>query len=50
MGNLVAYNSNTDKWNNWRFDDYKGGYIYPNIGIPENFTVAEYEILQIIKK
>ena len=46
MGNLVAKDSN-----NWFFGNYNGGYnIYPDIGIPANFTVEEYEVFQVIKK
>jgi hypothetical protein len=44
MGNLYHIErswSNTDR-----------GYAdpYPNIGIPENFTVESYEVFQVIKK
>ena len=45
MGNL-----HTNGSNDWRFGNYNGGYIYPDIGIPANFTVEEYEVFQVIKK
>ena len=41
MGNLFYYNS--DNWTN-------NGGVYPNIGIPKNFTVEDYEVFQVIKQ
>ena len=45
MGNLCATNSD-----NWLFGNHNGGYIYPNLGIPADFIVEEYEVFQVIKK
>ena len=41
MGNLDCYNSK-----NWG----SGNISYPNIGIPANFIVENYEVFQLIKK
>jgi hypothetical protein len=45
MGNLYYYD--TGGWSNI----YRShANAYPNIGIPENFTVESYEVFQVIKK
>ncbi|POG69906.1 hypothetical protein GLOIN_2v1622042, partial [Rhizophagus irregularis DAOM 181602=DAOM 197198] len=44
MGNL--YNCN----NNWSNIERGHGDNYPNIGIPENFEVEDYEVFQVIEK
>ncbi|PKY31935.1 hypothetical protein RhiirB3_449793, partial [Rhizophagus irregularis] len=44
MGNLYNYN------NNWSIKNRPFGIAYPNIGIPEDFIVEDYEVFQIIKK
>ncbi|CAB4407429.1 unnamed protein product [Rhizophagus irregularis] len=42
MGGLHCYNS--DSWVN------NSGNYYPNIGIPENFDVEDFEVFQVIKR
>ncbi|GBC01815.1 hypothetical protein RclHR1_04340012 [Rhizophagus clarus] len=44
MGNIYNYS------NNWSNKDRGYGDIYPNIGIPTNFKVEDYEVFQVIKK
>ncbi|POG69923.1 hypothetical protein GLOIN_2v147333 [Rhizophagus irregularis DAOM 181602=DAOM 197198] len=45
MGNIYCHN------NNWSNEDHGyGDNIYPNIGIPKNFEVEDYEVFQVIKK
>ncbi|RIA94912.1 hypothetical protein C1645_873155 [Glomus cerebriforme] len=44
MGNLYCNN------NNWYFKVYSDGYRYPNLKIPEDFAVEDYEVFQVIKK
>ncbi|RGB29617.1 hypothetical protein C1646_745261 [Rhizophagus diaphanus] len=43
MGSLICKNSN-----NWTY--YTGCTIYPNIGIPSNFTIENYEAFSIVKQ
>ena len=48
MGNFWCHGTN-----NWNF--YDSGNVdcntaYPKIGIPEEFTVENYEVFQVIKK
>ncbi|GET03557.1 hypothetical protein GLOIN_2v1868927 [Rhizophagus clarus] len=43
MGSLFCPDSN-----NWTYD--ASGIRYPNIGIPSNFTVENYEVFQLIKQ
>src|SRR2546421_356385 len=43
MGNLYCLYSN-----NWNYH-YNNGEYYPNIGIPANFEVEDYEVFQVIK-
>ena len=42
MGELYCPDSN-----NWIYNNT--GNFYPNIGIPANFTIEDYEVFQIIK-
>jgi hypothetical protein len=44
MGNLYCSD------NNWYYQIYSEGEHYPNIGIPPNFEVEDYEVFQIVKK
>ncbi|EXX76714.1 hypothetical protein GLOIN_2v1776175 [Rhizophagus irregularis DAOM 181602=DAOM 197198] len=44
MGNLYCYK------NIWSCEIYIDGDRYPNIGIPVNFEVEDYEVFQVIKK
>ncbi len=44
MGNFLCYGNN-----NWANNDTNGVH-YPNIGIPQNFIVENYEVFQVIKK
>jgi hypothetical protein len=44
MGNLWYDN------NNWSYNNFYNGNLYPKIGIPENFEVEDYEVFQVIKK
>ncbi|GES81067.1 hypothetical protein GLOIN_2v1870090 [Rhizophagus clarus] len=45
MGDLLCQGTN-----NWYFYNAGVGIIYPKIGIPERFTVENYEVFQVIKK
>jgi hypothetical protein len=44
IGNLIRNNIK------WYYEIYNDGERYPNIGIPPNFEVEDYEVFQIIKK
>jgi hypothetical protein len=46
MGYLNSYSSNN--WTNNNNNNKNNA--YPNIGIPENFTVESYEVFQVVKK
>jgi hypothetical protein len=39
-----------DSSNNWRYYNACFGLLYPKIGIPERFTVDNFEVFQVIKK
>jgi hypothetical protein len=39
-----------DCFNNWHYYNVGVGLIYPKIGIPESFTIDNYEVFQVIKK
>ena len=43
MGNLLYYKVNGNKWYN------SGGNYYPDIDIPANFIVEDFEVFQVIK-
>ena len=43
MGKL--YHNTDNKW----YNSDNRGYFYPNIGIPANFTVEDYEVFQVTK-
>ncbi|EXX65174.1 hypothetical protein GLOIN_2v1876950 [Rhizophagus irregularis DAOM 181602=DAOM 197198] len=44
MGNIIC------KDNNWSNKIYSDGERYPNIGIPTNFEVEDYEVFQVVKR
>ncbi|EXX78586.1 hypothetical protein GLOIN_2v1868612 [Rhizophagus irregularis DAOM 181602=DAOM 197198] len=46
MGYLNSYSSKN--WTN--NNNNNGSHIYPNIGIPDKFTVENYEVFQVVKK